>query len=1242
LEACVSGARTTSYSYPPSLCAAASNGQRATCVCESTSTFLQPSFALPVCGVPPTPAPDVGCRHKELICPTDSKPAGCVNLPAQKPCDKVGDKQLCVRTSGGKELTCTCNGKPYAAPLCAPTPPPPASGGGNGTSTPTVCKNASPHSPVVKDSGPPVKYFSCEYMTLMGGCSNNMIKSACEKSCGACQTVDPSQPTPTPVPTTAAPPAPPPNRCASCDTWTGLCDTTDAVECASGQQCLTFERVTTSTLLGRTTVHTRSGCDVASWCGKYKVTSNTCKGFRRKDRGSMVETNYFCSDETPAQGLIPAGTLCGTHQSGAPAPPTPTPTPTVVLPPALPKPTAGEIKILLNGKKTTFWREILNRPTASNHGYFPIGSLSRDAFLSDVTLEPFTSPDWLTLELLKTPGAAPQLYAQYHLPQAAAVGKYKAVVELKYVMVDYTGRSLPPRTQKVKLVLKVLTDPEVHLANLLQKFNVTVGTDGRNKISFKSVRGQPVGPMELQGNDTLKTDGCSEDNPCEFGDLDISPGAELEVAAGSLLKISGALSCRGSLKIKPGSSVEVAPSTDESEFSGLTDIAVGAVLKIVQGAKVKFSASVGGGGTLDIAQGGTVEFDSPEPSFLGTPGKTMHNNGTLQITRGEIQFRGPLLSKGPFNVSEEAIVRFGSSDASEIGSAGNPLEVEGTVQFEGSGEVLLGGALHSKGFLNLTAGSKVRFDSAETSTVGGQGFVNSGHTTVGAGILKVEGSFSSTGTISLRSNRRTGTGGGKIEFGKAEGSTGSTTHRLGGTVDLAEGTLAVGSGSAVQVSGAFTQGSAARIEVDGGSGQDLAFLNSLDFTGDAAGSTPTQYDLAGSIDIKSGKVTFSDRAKASITGTVSLENPQGVQGDFTPTLRLNGRSDSTVQNLVVGDSTSAEFVDSDVFGTGTEKYMWSKANNYGSGAGSTLAAIGSMVMKAGGIVKATGGALQVTQGTIATGARVELESIQNFDGTSREASLISIGSLKVGGTLTGGTTELPVGCHAGDGSQISCEGCTIEPGSVRSSRRTVVVTPGTMVFDTLTMDNSSVLTLNVVSPTSYDRVVVSGALQLAGRLNVAVDNSTSMDLNGNWQLLSGNPVSGNFNTMVGVNAISYTNGAVTATELVAGAVPVAAPTSLPTSSPTPTSAPTSVPTPTTSTPTPSTSTPAPAQSTNGMSDDVLLLVCIVMGSVTLLLFIIAITFWCSKRKGTATAKSFKKFDDQQLEEGEVNIDMSKK
>lgn len=534
--------------------------------------------------------------------------------------------------------------------------------------------------------------------------------------------------------------------------------------------------------------------------------------------------------------------------------------------------------------------------------------------------------------------------------------------------------------------------------------------------------GSPIGGTgvaSVTANGTLTTQsGLEVGVDGVSGTLDVNSGGLVEVGLQLVVGLGKpALAGSGVLNIGTGGTVQV----DSSNLAGtLAAVAVGA------GADATGTINVSGrGALLDDLDGDSLSFGTYSSSVANSPSGT----GVLNVNNGGV-VEGPTLSIGNTGTGTANVASGGSVAVNRLLLGGG--QPTGTLVASGTGKLSIGvgGTVTVLGQgLSAAAVAAGYFGGATGSiTVAGAGalldVLGTNHIMLGGYNTSLPNSASGTGSMTISG------GGAVLADGLLVGATGqgSVAVHNRGSVGLG-GSLVVGGGGyngtiAEAGTGSLAIGAGGTVSV---SGTSLA---------------------AGAADVDAG--TF-----AGATGNITVGGTGAVLNTGTDTISLGTSADAT-GNLVVlaGGFVQAGGVGIGDAGAGFLGVVAGTVSAMSIDVGAQAGAFGQMNVSGGGLISA--GTLSIgdaSQGAAAVfdGGSIDVTGALKVGGSSGAGiGILAIGgsgTVSVGGTaLAAGSADVAVGTFAGMGNiMVGGAGAVLNPGTGMISLGTSAGATGNLV-----------------------------------------------------------------------------------------------------------------------------------------------------------------------------------------------------
>ncbi|MEW6386615.1 MAG: autotransporter-associated beta strand repeat-containing protein [Thermodesulfobacteriota bacterium] len=547
-----------------------------------------------------------------------------------------------------------------------------------------------------------------------------------------------------------------------------------------------------------------------------------------------------------------------------------------------------------------------------------------------------------------------------------------------------------------------------------------------------------------------------------------------------------------------------------------------------------FSGAISGTGSLSKTVAGTLTLSGANTYSGGTTisnGTTMLGSdsalgtGTLSINGGRIDAVNTRSLSNAVSVGGDFTIGGGATDNLTISGTVNLGGATRTLTVSSSGSTTLGGAI-SNGSLNKAGTGSLTLSGSSSysnTTLSAGTLVAASDLAFGVGTLTIDGgTLQASGTHSLANNVSV-----TSNFAIGGGATDNLT--LGGTMDLggATRTITVNSTGSTTFGGVVSNGDLTK---NGTGSLTLSGANTYTDTRINAGTLFAGSDTA----FGTGTLTLTTNSALGASGSHSLNNAVTVSGNFAiegganDSLTLGGAiSIGAGTRTITVNSTGTSILAGNISGggsiikAGTGSLTLSGTNTYNNTtltAGTLIA--GNDTPFGTGNLTINGGALQASGtrslnetvtvggdfaisgaasdnltlgGTINLGGATRTITV-NSAGTSNLSAVISNGALTKAGTgsltlsgantyaglttvqagtlnLTGGVRDTTVsagGTLTGTGTVTGAlnNSGTINPGN----------SPGTLNVDgSFTQGAGGTLQVEIASPTSYDRIVVTGA-----------------------------------------------------------------------------------------------------------------------------------------------------------------------
>ncbi len=527
-----------------------------------------------------------------------------------------------------------------------------------------------------------------------------------------------------------------------------------------------------------------------------------------------------------------------------------------------------------------------------------------------------------------------------------------------------------------------------------------------------------------------------------------------------------------------------------------------------------------GAGTLTLTAGATTYSDpitvsagalTVDGDYSSVP-VTIQSGGTVNLNAGALVAGVTVDAGGTLNgsgtvvgtLSDSGIVNLQTGNlvvaTVYLNSGGSFNQTGGALDFttfnQGGGtgaftDLYLGRNAGNSSTYNLSAGSVT----AANEYVGnsGTGTLNqTGGSNTLTGALTLAANAGSSGTYNLQ--------GGSLTAGTINVNTGGLFNQTGGTLNaaiiLSGGTLVAGTNNGLgnktlTINGGTIGASAANITVDntlaaiggnfnlgGAAGTNLELTKNMTLTGNLLTHNGASNDTL------SGNLTST--ATGGITVTAGTLNLTGSNGGYAGTstvtggtLNLQGAGNYTGNNTVSGGTLNMNSASAITYsGANTVTGgTWNMSGVLATYSGASTVTGGTLNLSAGtlsGLLTLTGGTFNLS----GTGTYTNPAPLTNSAGTTFNIAtgstmtiaggLTNSGNTDVNGTLTGDLTNNAGALVGGNGTIIGnlTNSGTVSPGN----------SPGTLnVVGSYTQTASGTLRAEIASPSSYDKINVTGA-----------------------------------------------------------------------------------------------------------------------------------------------------------------------
>ena len=550
----------------------------------------------------------------------------------------------------------------------------------------------------------------------------------------------------------------------------------------------------------------------------------------------------------------------------------------------------------------------------------------------------------------------------------------------------------------------------------------------------------------------------------------------------------------------------IAVNGDEVEFSGNGGTSTNNNVNSV--ASLTFTSIASGSYTLNgnaLAVGAAGIVNDSE--FEHTIAMDLTANGTLSVNAAS----GNLVLSGIFS---------GASSLTKNGSqtltlTGNNAYTGGTTV--STGTLALGGTAGSvSGNITVNAGATFAVNRTNDFTLGNLISGNGSFAHIGAGTTNMTvantytgGTTISSGTVWTQNTQALGNGSVTLNGGtllttsSQEAVMGNQTLSIRGNLDWTSGKIAFYDTGTSPLSGNLT------INVGG------------NFTASAGSKT---FDFSGVEALNSGNYT--------LVSTVGLVNTTGVNfvaahGPYTTLFGNFTTSNNTIVYTVTGAVSGGSDIQNNggpntpvvanynVTGATVTIGEENKVNalTFSNSAPLTIQSNGELTVTSGTLAVQTGSSV-VSGGTLNTpgnldktgSGELDLQSNTNVSGVAN----VVAGLLSINGQLqtTGGVVVDPNATLGGSGliaGNVNVNGGNLAPGN----------SPGTLtIVGNLNLSSGSVTTIEIASPTNFDRIIVSGQAKLGGTLSVAAYGGGTITPGARYDFLQAGSIVGEYSTLV--------------------------------------------------------------------------------------------------------------------------------
>ncbi|MBA3483791.1 MAG: autotransporter-associated beta strand repeat-containing protein [Pirellulales bacterium] len=501
-------------------------------------------------------------------------------------------------------------------------------------------------------------------------------------------------------------------------------------------------------------------------------------------------------------------------------------------------------------------------------------------------------------------------------------------------------------------------------------------------------------------------------------------------------------------------------------------------------------------GTLTISNGGTVGSGgtvSTQPTFVSDATATVTGTGSLWSDGGNLEVR----AGGVLRISDRGLVQAASLRVFDTGSVEvNNAEstIAGLIVTGGALPLATEGSLGSLIVANSTSGRMV---------VQGGGTVSNSLGIVAAtsgmfGSVLVQGAGS---TWTNTDNVFVGLGGnGTLEV--RNGGTLNSVRGFAGANAFSSGIITVTDpGSTWNASGSFFLGNAgsALLSVLNGGVASTTGNSHLGFTAGATGDVNVS-GAGSTLNIGVLLNIGGDSAGARGTGSVRIADGGIVNVGSATNLYSTGRLDLVNETTFTGDVNSFGGM---IRTIGTTTLANAVHLNAGGVSVETNTLDGNAVFS--GIIDGAGGLTKSTFVGITGKGTLALTAANTYTG----ATTVNAGTLLVDGSITSATT-VNSGATLGGSGTIAADvtlnnGAIVAPGN----------SPGTLnIAGNYTQNSGGTLKIELASPTSFDRLAVTGNAALGGTLEVSLIDGFIPTADQTFDILSFGSVGGAFSSVI--------------------------------------------------------------------------------------------------------------------------------
>jgi len=569
-----------------------------------------------------------------------------------------------------------------------------------------------------------------------------------------------------------------------------------------------------------------------------------------------------------------------------------------------------------------------------------------------------------------------------------------------------------------------------------------------NTAAFTTAR-----TMDLVGNGTLRTD----------ADLTVTSAiagsGTLSKTGGATLTLDAANTYTGATAIQAGT-LALSGAGSIARSSGVS-VAVGATFDISGANNGASITSLNGSGNVNLASH-TLTLTGASGSFGGI----IAGSGGLAIVTGNETLTGNNIYTGTTMI--------GSGSTLALGNGGAAGAVAGNVQNDGA----------------------LVLDRGDTSSLGGVISGTGTLTQAGSGTLALAGANTYTGATAIAAGTLALTGAGSIAASSGVNVAGNASFDISGTSHGASIVALTGAGSVNLGQQTLTLSNA--------SGSFAGVI------GGAGGLT-----LQGGTETLTGANTYTGGTTIN-SGTLQIGNG-GTQGTLVGAVNNNGTlafalsDDTTFSGAIAGSGTVVQNGNGNLTLSGINTYSGGTVINAGTLTGDTNSLQGNMVDHGSlvfdqvsdgiyaGVLSGAGSFTKSGAGTLI------LNGQNSFSGsTSITAGTLEVGDASTPGASLGGQVQVgSAGTLRGHGT---INGNVVNDGVVRPGGSVGTLT----INGNFTQSSTGQLAIDTAPDGTGSRLVVNGAVSLAGSALFILPSST-WQANTNYQVLTASgPVSGQF------------------------------------------------------------------------------------------------------------------------------------